>query len=209
MEIVEKAPSYLLTTPERVIEALGIESPNLGRIAWQIERATSTIQQYTGRTFARERVIERLTSDGGNILVVSNTPLREVHEISFDGEQVEPADNYRIDNATAGFIWHDIRWLSTRYYHHWLEWRQSRFARKRWFVEYTAGYILPGWDEESDLPAQIEGICIDMVGMWGQAGQSNTNVRSERVGDSQVTWATADEATRSLLVQLDGWKRID
>ena len=207
IEVIEAANSHRMTTPERVISDLNLSSPDVGYIGRLIDRASSVITEYTGRTFAKERVREDTTSDGDYRLVLERTPIREVHEVLYNDAVVD-ADSYHIEHAGAGFLWMDHRWRSTRIYHHWLDFHKTRFYRQRWTIEYTAGYNMPG-SPDRDLPYDIEGVCLDLVSGWYQSRQRDPGVRSEKVGDSQVQFFATSEQQEARLLPLARWMRLD
>lgn len=207
-----------LTTVEAVKtrnQIAGAEQDEL--IARLIREASAEVVRFCRRPFARQRVRETVDAEDDGGVMVSLTPVEAVHAVSAGGE---PILGVEIDDPGAGVLRGagsaggvvgagEARW-----------WNDSwAFKGKRWVtVEYTGGYHPPSTDAAldalRDLPYDLEGAVIALVGAWlkaeGPAGASPT-IRSLKVDDINVTYddpAAAGSLQTQVYDRLIGYRRV-
>lgn len=187
--VIEPAPSKLLTTPARLRSALGLDEDD-AVLARRIAVASSLIEGWLGRSLARERVVETVTGAGLRVLVLSRSPVAAVHGVTRAG-QAFAAGTWSLTDARAGLMR-----LPASAEDWWLQLGMpplydSPPPAAAWAIEYTGGYVLPGWEGQGcDLPPEIEEACIATVRALEERRSRPADVASERLGD--VAWSYRD-----------------
>lgn len=179
--------SYDLTTLDTVKNELGLSSTASDiALSLMIQQASDFISRYTGRTFARETVVETLPANGEPNLVLSRTPVVSVAGISYAGSTIS-STTFSVDDADAGILFNKVGWKDTTIYNQNINLHPSRFGRRDYAVTYTAGYVLPGSTSARTLPYDIERACIDMVKTSYLQRQDDPSVKARKVGDASET----------------------
>lgn len=110
-----------------------------------IARASSAIESFTGRRFAREAVTETLAGTGAAHLLLGRFPICRVAEVRFNGATVA-ATGYGIQDRRAGILNRADLWdMAERSEGAIAASVVAGEAPLSWAVDYTAGYVLPGW----------------------------------------------------------------
>ena len=178
LTVVTPATNRRLTTVGNVRLDLGLASaepadPAINRL---IDQASSAIEAYCNRVFARETVRE--VSDcvyGPNGILLSRGPVASFTSLSVGGLAYDPAD-YQSDEGLL------FRLNSNG--------RRTYWGAGRFVVEYAAGYILPG-NEGANLPAAIEQAAILEISVALARRGRDPLMRSESVdGVGSFTWQT-------------------
>ncbi len=166
LSIVTASPFRALTTRATVQADLGlvVPSPDDAWIDAEISAASTAIEGYCSRVFARETLREQWRDISLEKLILARAPVVSITSVVEDGVTLASTD-YELDAAT-GFLW-----------------RLSGDARTHWraqkvVVTYLAGYLLPG-QSGRDLPADIERACrLAVVSAFQQRGR-DVMIRSE------------------------------
>jgi hypothetical protein len=185
MLTVLETSAQRLTTAETAIQA-GMVDATLA--AAEIERligaASGTIARHCNRVFGRRRLRERFWGTSG-ALIASQSPVMEIHAITVDGAELDPA-GYEVD-AEAGLLYRlDAAGERCPWY------------GRRLVVEYSAGWILPGEDDR-DLPGEVEQACLLVVSDLVAGAGRDPRLRSESVeGVGAVSWLDPRQGTEQL-----------
>lgn len=191
-----------LTTVATLAAELGIATPAASSAAEaDLERriavASSAIEKYCGRTFARATVTEQVPGYGTQNLRLSRAPVLSVTSVELDGEPV-PVEDYRTPSGTsaqAGFLerakgtW---EWTA-------LESKSpapeplAGTERPLYEVVYVGGYVLPK-DEvlpgtPRTLPYEVEEACLATCVAIYRAKGRDKSIISESVLSASVTYA--------------------
>lgn len=217
---VEKAASYDLTTPEAVKSRLRVQGGEYDSlIEALIKEASGEASRYCQRDFVRERVKESNLKYDLGYLILSRTPVVEIHAARRGGEPI--LDDWEILDAEAGFValssgvMHsgESRWWNDPFRAPWHE---------RYEVEYTGGYVTAAIaepPEARDLPHDLEAAVVEMIAPGLEEAQRRDRpggehgaVKSIKVEDITYQYETAAGAfgTKSLSItdRLDRYRRV-
>lgn len=177
-----------------------------GRLALLINRASAEIETALERKLGRATYTEPVTPSGSQRLLLKQWPILAVAKVIQDGAELDPG-SYTIEEG--GVLYKDDGWAWQGYPHGlaYDPWAASRDL----LITYTAGYILPkdGTEEEpSTLPADLEGLCMEMVqAAWGKL-QTGGYGGLKAFGISDVRWEWAAEAPVSWDATLNRYRRL-
>jgi len=208
------AASTRLTTLPRLKRELNLTSVGDDKILWDlIQQMSDLIVRKTQRTFALERVTEKLPAKGGLKIVLERVPIVTIHDVKFNGSTVS-STSYSIDNADAGILFRDIGWTTTQLFTHDITRIPLSEGRRHWEFDYTAGYITPGLLStagDPNLPADIERACLDLTKMNYLRKEDDPGIQSQRTGDaSETRFGTAQSGFPPAITEiLREWTRID
>jgi hypothetical protein len=145
LTILERPRVTALCTVADVKLDLGITSNAFDeQIADYIDEATSDIEAFCHRRFARGAFAERLPGDGSLSVMVDRTPVVELNGVTMCGETFADVEVY---NAEAGILYHGNRFTDTRPIRRWIEAHiDNDLAAQRITASYVGGYLMPGDD---------------------------------------------------------------
>lgn len=194
-----------LTTLERMKLMLGLADIFDARtdeiITLLINKASSWIENQTGRHLGLKTYVQKYDADGQQELVLIEYPIVEVEYVKENNVLVDPALYDYEQTKNIGVIYKDTGWLHAGYR------RGLAYdiiaPKKAIEVKYTAGYVLPKDADENNgqtLPADLEGL------VWEIVSQSYTNLQNGSQGlsafaISDVHW-TFDKSTHPEWVKL-------
>lgn len=151
-EIVSAPSQTDLTTRDTVKTSLLISGTDDDSfIDTLIKTASSFIQKYCNKDFARTRVIEKVKPFRDlSVLKITNYPVTEIHSVSYNGTALEAA-GYITDRKSQGIIdaAENTNFLICGKFY-------------KYEVDYTYGYLLPG-EVGRNLPDDIERACVQLV----------------------------------------------
>lgn len=189
IEVIVAAPDKLLTTVAKVKATLGISSTDQDELIEDMVRAASDfVVTYCGRDFARQRVRESIVSKGTPELLLSLTPVINIEFVDYDDSEIT---DWVLYDKEAGIIQRRNGFQSTNLPFHTIDRAPSSYHEKRWHVTYTGGFVLPNWDVSEgtrNLPYDLERAVIDMVKTQVKTAPIDGNMRSYKIGDTQITW---------------------
>lgn len=176
-----------------------------GRLMLLIDRASAEIEAALERKLGKARYSELVTPSGSQQLLLRQWPILGVEKVLQDGVELDP-DTYSIEDG--GVLYKDVGWTWTGYPQGLAY--DPRAASRNIQVIYTAGYVLPK-DATNDipatLPADLEGLCMEMVqSAWGML-QSGGYGGLKSFAISDVRWEWASEAPASWQMTLDKHRR--
>ena len=194
-----------LTTLDRMKLMLGLADTNDERtneiISLLINKASSWVENLTGRHLGLNSYVQKYDADGQQELVTIEYPIVNVEYIKEDGNIVNPSLYDYAQTGNIGVIYRDDGWLRAGY-------RRGLaydiVASKRAIeVSYTAGYVLPKDatpENPQTLPAELEGL------VWEIVSQAYTNLQNGSQGltafsISDVHW-TFDKSTHPEWIQI-------
>ncbi len=184
-----------LTTPDRLMILQEFNYDQYDLVVVLINQASASIETELRRKLRKQTHSERITPTGSQELLLSQWPILQVDHVVIDGMELE-ASAYSIENG--GILYKDDGW-PWRGYPHGLAY-DPRAVSRTVSVVYTAGYILPKDATENapcTLPADLEGLCMEMVqASFGklQSG-GNAGLRSFSISDVRWEWATETPAS--------------
>lgn len=189
LSVVTPAARRSLTTSSRYRAAMpetAVDDDGLERL---IRRCTAIIESYCGRTFARERVVERITTRPAGSLVLTRTPVVELYSITRDGE---PVADCRLDSAGV------VHFPPAESFEElWLLLGGPRLGDtlsdrpRAHTVEYTGGYLVPDGDSDGDLPPDLEHACHLVVrGELDLRARGALGLAAERLGEATRIYVT-------------------
>lgn len=184
-----------LTTPDRLMILQEFNYDQYDLVVVLINQASASIETELRRKLRKQTHSERITPTGSQELLLSQWPILQVDHVVIDGMDLE-ASAYSIENG--GILYKDDGW-PWRGYPHGLAY-DPRAVSRTVSVVYTAGYILPKDATENapcTLPADLEGLCMEMVqASFGklQSG-GNAGLRSFSISDVRWEWATETPAS--------------
>ena len=195
-----------LTTPARIrmLQAGFGQEPD-SRLAFFIDRASGDIVSALDRILRRATYRELVTPSGSQELLLRQWPIVSVEQVLQDGIEISP-DRYSIEEG--GILYKDDGWLWSGYPRGLAY--DPRAARRDVTVLYTAGYVLPKDatdDDPSTLPADLEGLCMEMVTTAIGKMQTGGSAGLKSFGISDVRWEWTTEAPASWQATLDRYKR--
>lgn len=221
IEILEAAESKQLVSLTDLKTALEITtSDDDDLLNLLLDAASQTIVDYTGREFARERVLETLPGYGDTNLLLSRAYVDTINSVLHSGEAIV---DFIISDAEAGILYRARAWDWTAGIGFSLTARPIAGTEEpRFAINYYGGYWLSSFtgtkpDEAKDLPASIAQACIDTVHLWYTQRKSDivAGTESIRIGDYSVKYGsnngssgTNNALPTSVLGLLERWRRI-
>ena len=217
LSVVGQPGETMLTTVAAVKDELGIEGPSRAQDVYLerlIRDASQEAVRFCRRPFARQRVRETGLEYRDGYVMVTLTPVAEVHTLALDGQvvlgvEIEDADTGVLTgsgNALLGLG--EARWWNDPF-------RALAPAGSRAVVEYTGGFVVPA-DEDAEtprtLPYDVEAAVIGMVkAAYQDRGDGpEPTVKSVKVED--VTYQYETGAPASLgptpYERLERWVRV-
>jgi hypothetical protein len=196
--IVTAAPSRGFTTVEALKARVDTGTTPDAILAQDIEAWSLRFEGLADRVLAKERVIETIYGRGLAILILQRRPIVEVHSISI-GDTVLDEDLYRVSEPSSGMV----RLELFERYSTWLSGDSdpglaSNPPDNRYVVDYTGGFVLPGWDEETygvrDLPIDVELAIVGAIKVgYGRQGPAlAAGLTAERLGD--YSWSAGSSS---------------
>lgn len=159
----------MLTTLSRLKGLLGSVADTWGddMLTLQIASASASIENRCKRQFKKQQYTEQISGDGRSKYInLRNYP---IHSVEF------PSDwDYRL--LDDGRVYREAGWPT---------------GDHNIQVNYIGGYVLPGdatTDEPRTLPEPLELACL----LFAQLLLRDPGIRSERVGNINVTYADTD-----------------
>lgn len=184
-----------LTTPDRLMILQEFNYDQYDLVVVLINQASASIETELRRKLRKQTYSERVTPTGSQELLLSQWPILQVDHVGIDGAELDESAYSIEDN---GILYKDDGW-PWRGYPYGLAY-DPRAASRSVSVVYTAGYILPKDATENapcTLPADLEGLCMEMVqASFGklQSG-GNAGLRSFSISDVRWEWATETPAS--------------
>ncbi len=198
--IVTAAPGRGFTSVESLKARVDTGTTPDAILAQDIEAWSLRFEGMADRVLAKERVIETIYGRGLAILLMQRRPIVEIHSITV-GETVLEEALYRLDEPGSGMI----RLELFERYDTWLSGDDTpglahNPADTRYVVDYTGGYVLPGWDGAygaRTLPIDIELAVIGAlkVGYGAQGEALAAGLTGERLGD--YSWSGGGSSSNS------------
>jgi hypothetical protein len=217
IHVVEPASTRLLTTLARA-RSLGLTEADDTKLALNLGVASAALERATDRVFARERVIETITTEAPGAIFLERIPVVTVHAIAWG---VRPAAMIDLEAGSWSVLnrWTGAVALGGRFwggfdpygfagaaeaFYGWADYGVSLSARRALqvtlAVEYTGGYALPGQtgapetDPRLMLPPDLEQATVELV-RWSVVDTTVTpGLVSKRLGDASWTYAQPSEA---------------
>jgi len=207
------AESRDLTTLSSVKEALGLTTTaNDSQLDRLIKAASRVVEDYTGRTFAREVVTEKFGVDidefelGSARIVLSRRPVLTIQEIRYDGSAIDMSD-VTLEDAEAGFVFRTGGFVSTLIERQNIEKVRTGTLKPIWEVDYSGGYVLPSFSALSSNFATTDvDISTDTFSISGHAFVDGDTVRFSSTGSLPAPLTTTrdyiirDSATNTFKV---------
>ncbi|MBN9007244.1 MAG: hypothetical protein J0H40_17740 [Rhizobiales bacterium] len=208
MTVASPAADTALVTLDRVKLELGLTGTDANRdtvLQAKIDEASEDIEAALGFRVVRETAVETFWHEQYDSvpdrLALDRIPIASIASVVVDGGDPLSNSLYRFDPKTG-----ELFALDTGGYP--IPW----FFCKSVVVTYDGGYILPG-ASNSDLPAAIEGACIDLVSSYWSAKGRDPTVKSEEIPGviSTQYWVGAvgedGELPPSVVTKLARWRR--
>lgn len=187
-----------LTTVDAVAEQLQLSSSELTtnetRIEALIDRASTFVTTYTGRTFGVRTLKETLVSPntmpmmGGFRLILTGTPVNSITEVKHNDSVID-STYYFIEDPEAGFVFHKYRFFSSTIYTGPIVLQPTRYGQYDWEITYDCGYVMPEDTENRTLPYDLEMAVIQMVANSYRGQSIDTSVSRETIGESSVSYS--------------------
>jgi hypothetical protein len=167
-----------------------------------LSSASAFIENYCGRRFAKQKVIEDTAGSGLPDMLVSVTPILGVEAVYLDEAAYT---DYIVANPEAGILQRRGSWSYTGFNSFYLNDAPSNYAEDRWHFHYTGGYVLPGWVGKDDtfytgggttpkfirtLPYDLERACIDIVRSQLKQIQTGADpaMTTYKIGETMAQW---------------------
>lgn len=198
--------SNALTIPERVMLLTDIPYEQYDAIVMLINQASASIEAEMRRRLGKQSYSERVKPTGSQELILSQWPILEVRHVEIGGRELPPAA-YGIEDG--GVLYKDDGW-PWRGYPYGLAY-DPVMTSKNVLIEYTAGYILPKDATESEpatLPADIEGLCMEMVSTAYSKARSGGGAGLRAFSISDVHWEWAAETPASWTAVIERYRRV-
>ena len=198
--------SNALTIPERVMLLTDIPYEQYDAIVMLINQASAAIETEMRRRLGTQSYSERVKPTGSQELILSQWPILEVRRVEIGGRELPPAA-YSIEDG--GVLYKDDGW-PWRGYPYGLAY-DPVMTSKNVLIEYTAGYILPKDATESEpatLPADIEGLCMEMVSTAYSKARSGGGAGLRAFSISDVHWEWAAETPASWTAVIERYRRV-
>ncbi|RVT99094.1 hypothetical protein EOD42_03025 [Rhodovarius crocodyli] len=190
LTVITPAPDRLLATAADVAAQLGLSNPPPG-IGPLILRASDAIAgACNGRVFGRETVRETFRlSCPLKPLMLARDRVHAIASVVVDGTTLVEGADFEVDGP-AGLL-HRLSGDAR------CAWRAAKVV-----VEYSAGWLLPSQDD-SDLPGDVRGICIDRAARAYLGQGEDLRIRSESAeGVGNVSYFDPDKLSTPELVAL-------
>lgn len=196
--VVTAAPSRGFTT----VAALKDRGVNTGTtpdaiLLQDIAAWSRRFERMADRVLAQERVVETIYGRELAILILQRRPITEIHSIELNGVEVDD-ERYRLDEPEQGMIRIEL----FERYETWLSGDSTpglahNPSDNRYTIDYTGGYVLPGWDVaygDRTLPDEIELAVIGALrtGYSAQGPALAAGLTAERLGD--YSWSAGSAA---------------
>jgi len=188
--VVTPASERKLTQVATVVARLGLGSTP-SYMEQLVLAASNAIERYCGRVFAQQEYSEVLNGNDTDTLALTNAPIIGTPTVACDGSAIV---DFEVGDAAKGWLYREVGWARAA----WVGWgydvEQDRLSSRYplFTVEYTAGYKLPGEDNET-LPSDIQEAAIMTVMQWYRRGKRDSDVRSKKVGDLAISYGTVDD----------------
>ncbi len=172
LTVVTPATNFRLTTVSNLRSDLNLASSDFSdaTLERRIDEATSLIETYCGRIFARQTYRETFGANAGGeyALVLGRDPVQSVTSVGVDGA-LYPLDEYVIEGISL--------------------YRLNGVARRTYWsfgptdVLYVAGYVLPGDTEQTGikLPAFLQRCCTTEISAMISMSGRDLTIKSENV----------------------------
>jgi hypothetical protein len=179
-----EAQSKNMTSIERVKRELGVTVDTHNTFIYEaITQASAEIVSYCRREFAKETVVESFrVGEPVGILQLSRRPIVSVSSIVESGVTLT-TDDYEIDALTG-----------------WIYRLDGNDERRGWECGKIVVTAVVGWEMLTDLPSDLERICIDLVKSKWFARKRDPLVKREEVPGVLLTeyWVDTGEYVRGL-----------
>lgn len=205
---VTAAPTRLFTTVEALQKRVDTGAMSSEILAQDIEAWSLRLEADIGRVLAQERVQQTDYGSNLGLIVLERQPVIAIHSVTIDGVAVE-STRYHLDDPGAGILRIDN---TQGIYLHLLGDRSYGLADngprgERYVVEYTGGYVLPGWPADPygarTLPLDIELAVIDAMRFeLEQPAVSRNGVVSERLGDWAASYSAEGRSVTPRFMQV-------
>ncbi len=214
----------MLTTVAAVKDEIGIAQNDTSRddyLKRLIRQASDEAVSYCHRPFARQRVRETGLEYRDGYVMVTLTPVTEVHQLSLNGQVVLGVE---IEDADAGVLTGSGNALlglgESRWWNDPFRASLGNLMGSQAVVEYTGGFVVPqGADPPSSrtLPYDLEAAVIALVAAAlerspAQAvGTGTPAIRSLKVDDINVTYedgATGVNLATQVYDRLSRYRRV-
>ena len=161
-----------LCTLAAVKAELGLTTTSFdAALADRIAQASTAIESYCQRVFARENIQEVFRPEAAlRSIILARGPVASIASIVADGTTLTPTTEFEFD-ARAGLIYRLLD--DTR-----AAWRERKIT-----VVYAAGYTLPDTGAGADLPQDIRRACVLTVASAHLGRGRDAMVRSESAQD--------------------------
>jgi hypothetical protein len=160
-----------------------------------INQASAYVEAALGRRLKQAGYTERHKGTGAQELLTDQYPITLIDYIKWAGEIIDPALYDISRTAEAGCVYKDDGW-PYRGYTHGLA-GDAVMGSRNLEVRYTAGYVLPKdatADDPATLPADLEGLIMDMVKAAYGKMQSGGDAGLKSYSISDVRWEWQHEA---------------
>lgn len=191
IQVVTAAPSTKLTTRNTVKALLNMTGnpADDDLIDDMIQAASDFVCNYTGRMFAKQRVIETIAGRGTPLAILSLAPIVTLHEGLYRGAAMTDVS---INDPRAGIIFRPNGFTSTNIPANMITLNPTGYYDDtQWSINYTGGYVLPGWDSSfgaRTLPYDLERAVVDMVKVAYHKKGIDPSASSYRIGETQIAW---------------------
>lgn len=192
------APLVSLAAVKTELGITGNDPAVEARLERLIAVASSQVESFCGRTFARAGVVENVACSGGMDLLVSRRPLLAVTSIVGPDDAELDATAYTIHDSAAGII----RGASGPFSDTALEradfsegTRAAGTERKTYVVTYDGGWVTgaqvaAGEYDTQTLPLDLEDAVMRLVNArwWSRGSARDPTIASESLGKFSVTY---------------------
>lgn len=194
---LQKSANRKLVSVSMVQSELGVTESTAIMLASQ---ASAMIENFCGRTFAIDRVKEKLPGNGTTILRLSRFPVVEIFDDNAGGEYDTDRENGWLHSS--GWTWKDsFGSFNTGI---------SRFPVAmanppgNYEIEYSAGYCLPDdencHEDAETLPGDIQAAAMMLCKTLYMAKDRDTSLSSESIGD--WSWSAGEGGVMHQVIQL-------
>ncbi len=141
LTLVTRASSRRLVSVSRARLALSLDPAQDDELARKVDGASTEVERYCGRLFAREEVTELVRGYGGLLLRLRRRPVLRVSAVLSNGEVIA---DFTIDDEGAGALYRQKGWEWTTQPGYLLDqYREPEREEPSYSVTYIAGYLLP------------------------------------------------------------------
>lgn len=195
--VVTAAPSRGFATVDALKARVDTGSTANAILLQDIEAWSRRFERMADRVMAQERVVETIYGRGLAILILQRRPITEIHSISINGVELD-STLYRLDEPEQGMV----RLELFERYDSWLSGDSdpglaSNPPDNRYTIDYTGGYVLPGWDVsygDETLPIEVQLAVISAlkIGYSAQGPALAAGLTAERLGD--YSWSAGSSS---------------